>query len=265
MGGDRIMELVTVQTHPFKNLTEALKDILTDANIEFSKEGMKLVTLDPATQTILVHLKLEAEKFVEYKCEEKITIGINLGNFYKLIKTITNNDTLTLYIDRNNKHQLGIRIENGDKNFLTSYSLNLIEIDEKTIEIDPPEFPSVVALPSSEFSTVCKNMVGLTETIEIKSIGSQLIFSCKGDFAEQETIMGETDKGLQYEHTSSEDNIIQGYYNLQHMMLFAKCTSINSVLKMYLKNSYPLVIEFKVGDLGTLKLALAPKVAMDQD
>ena len=68
MSANRLMELVTVQTHPFKNLTEALKDILKDVNIEFSEEGMKLVTLDPATQTILVHLKLEAEKFVEYKC-----------------------------------------------------------------------------------------------------------------------------------------------------------------------------------------------------
>lgn len=263
MSANRIMELVTVQTHPFKNLTEALKDILKDVNIEFSEDGMKLVTLDPATQTILVHLKLEAEKFVEYKCEEKIVIGINLTNFYKLIKTITNNDTLTLFIDKNNKHQLGIRIENGDKNTLTTYSLNLMEIDENTLEIDPPEFQSIVVLPSNEFNTVCKNMSLLSETIEIKSIGSQLIFSCKGEFAEQETIMGETDKGMKYEHTSQSDNIIQGYYNAKHMMLFAKCTSINNNLKMYLKNSYPLVIAFKVGDLGTLKLALAPKVLLD--
>ena len=165
MSANRLMELVTVQTHPFKNLTEALKDILKDVNIEFSEEGMKLVTLDPATQTILVHLKLEAEKFVEYKCEGKIVIGINLTNFYKLIKTITNNDTLTLFIDKNNKHQLGIRIENGDKNTLTTYTLNLMEIDENTLEIDPPEFQSIVVLPSNEFNTVCKNMALLSQKL----------------------------------------------------------------------------------------------------
>ena len=68
---------------------------------------------------------------------------------------------------------------------------------------------------------------------------------------------------MKYEHISQSDNIIQGYYNAKHMMLFAKCTSINNNLKMYLKNSYPLVIVFKVGDLGTLKLALAPKVLLD--
>ena len=258
MGNNRIIELVTVQTHPFKNLIEALKDILTDVNIEFNKQGMKLIAFDPS-QTILVHLKLEAEKFVEYFCEEKIIIGINLNNFYKLIKTITNNDTLTLYIEKNNQHQLGIRIENGDKNYLTSYLLNLMEINEEIFDIVPPSFESVLIFPSNEFNAICKNMVGLSEIIEIKSIGSQLIFSCKGEFAEQETIMGETDKGLKYEQTSQEDNIIQGFYNLNHIMLFAKCTNINGFLTMYLKNNYPLVIAFRVGDLGTLKLLLAPK------
>ena len=31
-------------------------------------------------------------------------------------------------------------------------------------------------------------MINLSDTIEIKSIGSQIIFSCKGDFAEQEQL-----------------------------------------------------------------------------
>ena len=47
------------------------------------------------------------------------------------------------------------------------------------------------------------------------------------------------------------------------LLVGINCTSINNNLKMYLKNSYPLVIAFKVGDLGTLKLALAPKVLLD--
>ena len=53
---EKIMELKTVQTGAFKTLTEALKEILTDANIEFTDSAMKIITMDP-TQTILVHLK----------------------------------------------------------------------------------------------------------------------------------------------------------------------------------------------------------------
>ena len=86
---------------------------------------MKLVTLDPATQTILVHLKLEAEKFVEYKCEEKIVIGIRrlekqLGNFHKEIlkpeKKIIKKVRRSVYAIKN--LESGTKIDLTNVNFL---------------------------------------------------------------------------------------------------------------------------------------------------
>ena len=53
---DKIIELKTVQTNAFKNLFESLKEILTDINIIFTPECMKIITMDQTTQTILVHL-----------------------------------------------------------------------------------------------------------------------------------------------------------------------------------------------------------------
>ncbi len=54
---EKLMELKTVQTNSFKILSDALKEILTDVNAEFSPAGMKLVSMDQETRTILVHLK----------------------------------------------------------------------------------------------------------------------------------------------------------------------------------------------------------------
>jgi hypothetical protein len=94
------MELKTVQTSVFKQLIEALKDILTDVNFEFNKGhcdaendsdkgSVKIVAMDP-TQTILVHLKLDGKHFEEYYCKQRTIVGISMINFYKLIKTINN-------------------------------------------------------------------------------------------------------------------------------------------------------------------------------
>ena len=44
---EKIMELKTVQTGAFKTLSEALKEILTDANVEFTEGAMKIITMDP--------------------------------------------------------------------------------------------------------------------------------------------------------------------------------------------------------------------------
>ena len=256
------MELKTVQTGAFKTLIEAMKEILTDANIEFTDGAVKIITMDP-TQTILVHLKLEKDSFEYYHCKHKIVIGVNMLNFFKLIRTLTNNDALTLYVENGNTNILGIRIENGEKNSLTNYYLNLIEVDETIYQIPPAQFESIITMPSGEFNKICRDMINLSEIIEIKSVGSQLIFSCKGEFASQETIIGETSNGLTFVKSGSEDNIIQGYYNLKHLVLFAKCTNLCNSIEMYMKNNFPIVIKFTVGSLGSLKLALAPKIELD--
>ena len=101
---------------------EALKEILTDANIELDSQGIKIMTMDP-THTVLVHLKLEGAKFEKYACgngNNKITIGVSMLCLFKLIKTMNNNDTLSLYIEKDDPNRLGIRIENGDKNSVTN-------------------------------------------------------------------------------------------------------------------------------------------------
>ena len=60
-----IFQLKTVQSSAIRVLIEALKEILTDANIEISNSGLKISTMDPS-HTVLVHLKLESCKFENY-------------------------------------------------------------------------------------------------------------------------------------------------------------------------------------------------------
>ncbi len=109
------LEIKTIQASAFKILVEALKEMLTDTCVEFDESGMKIVAMDTA-HIVLVHLKLDASKFEHYYCEKKTVIGVNMLNLNKLIKTINGNDTLTLFMDSEDKNHLGIKIENGDKN-----------------------------------------------------------------------------------------------------------------------------------------------------
>jgi proliferating cell nuclear antigen len=174
---------------------------------------------------------------------------------------MTNNDTLELNIDEDEVNKLNIIIENGEKNSITKYKLNLIDLDEHNINVPPATFESIITMPSSDFQKICRDMSNLSDTIEIRNIGSQLIFGCRGDFAEQETILGEINgnNGVNFSKTN-DTQIIQGYYNLRHLVLFTKCTNLCNSIEMYMKNNFPLVIKFTVGSLGDLKLALAPLV-----
>ena len=117
--------LKTVQSSAFRCLIEALKEILTETNIEIDEDGLKIKAMNPS-RTVLVHLKLMADKFEHFYCEKPFKMGVSMINMFKLIKMINNNDTLTLYIEKNAENQLGIKMENGEKNKMTTFKLNLI-------------------------------------------------------------------------------------------------------------------------------------------
>ena len=59
------LEIKTVQSAAFRVLTEALKEILTDANFEIDSTGIKVMAMD-SSHTVLVHLKLSADNFEHY-------------------------------------------------------------------------------------------------------------------------------------------------------------------------------------------------------
>ena len=75
-----------------------------------------------SSHTVLVHLKLTADNFEYYHCPNKKILGINMINFFKLIKTMGNSDTLTLYIDMMMK-VTGIKDKKSEKNSITKYKL----------------------------------------------------------------------------------------------------------------------------------------------
>ncbi len=254
------MEIKTVQSAAFRILIEALKEILTDTNIEFNSTGIKIMAMD-ASHTVLVHVKLEASNFEQFYCPQKKIIGVNMINFYKLIKTMGNNDTLTLYLEKNDENRLGLRIINGEKNSISNFKLNLMDLNEENITIPPAEFDSVITMPSSDFQKIIRDMAALSDNVEIISSGNLLILSCKGDFSTQEIRIGQTNSGLTFIQNENPDNIVQGIFALKYLVLFTKCTNLCNSLELYLKNNYPLITKYSVASIGDIKLCLAPQIS----
>ena len=95
----KVLEIKTVQIAPFRTLMTALKDILLETNITFQPDGIRIINMDKS-HTILAHLFLDATKFEYFYCKyPKIVIGVNMFHLFKLINSIDNDDTLTIYID----------------------------------------------------------------------------------------------------------------------------------------------------------------------
>ncbi|VVU94981.1 Proliferating cell nuclear antigen, C-terminal domain [seawater metagenome] len=223
--------------------------------------GLKVMAVNK-TQTILIHLKLDADKFDYYYCaRKKLILGINMLNFYRLIKTMSNFDTLTLAVDDEDINKLIIKLENGDKNCVSTYKLNLMDLDVEDIEVEPAKFPYSINMLSVDFHKICKDMHNIAEKIEIKCTSKKIYFHCKGEMASLETELGETANGLSID--VYHDEIVQGLFELKNLVLFTKCTNLCNTVTLYIKNDYPLVIKYSVAALGEIKLCLSPNKPKD--
>ena len=111
-------------------------------------------------------MRLSAPKFEYYHCAKKTVIGVNMMNMFKLIKTMGNNDTLTLFIEKDNPNKLGIRINNVDKKSQTTFKLNLLDISDEDIVIPPAKFETELTLPSADFQKLVRDMTNIGVNID---------------------------------------------------------------------------------------------------
>lgn len=256
---DYLLNIKTIQASTFKQIIDALKEILMDVNLEIDETGLKIIAMDN-THIVLIHLKLERDKFEKYYCKKKMYIGINMLKLHMLIKTIGNNDILTLYVKKDDQNKLGIQIENNDKNVITDYKLSMLDIDVINIEIPPVDFHTIIKMPSSYLQKIIRDMHNLAEYIEIRNIEEKLILSCNGEFCTQETILGsEKSNNITITNNSEESNkeIIQGIFSLKYLTIFTKCTNLCNEVEIYLKNTYPIILQYRISNMGSIKLCLA--------
>ena len=262
-----ILQIQTVQIAPFRTLMTALKDILLETNISFTPEGIKIINMDKS-HTILAHLSLHAKNFEHYECSQpKIVIGVNMFHLFKLINTIDNDDTLTIYIEEDDYtdgivQYLGLKFENGDIKQQKIQKLRLIEPETDELEVPDVKFSSVLNLPSSDFQKIIRDLSCISDKIEIKSVatseGAELIFKCSGGFAQAEVRRAESDGSMEYIIKQDNSKIIQGEFSLKNLSYFIKCTNLCSSIEIYLENDLPLVVKYNVASLGEIKLCLAP-------
>ena len=257
-----VLTIKTVQIAPFRTLMTALKDILLETNITFEPDGIRIINMDKS-HTILVHLYLEAQNFEFYECKkEKIIIGVNMFHLFKLINSIDNDDTLTIYIENNDYidgivSHLGLKFENGEIKQCKTQKLRLIEPEPDELQCPDVKFSSIINLPSADFQKIIRDLSCISDKLEIKSVGNELIFKCSGQFASAEIHRAESDGSMGFILKQESSKVIQGEFSLKNLGYFIKCTNLCSQIEIYLENDLPLVVKYDVASLGSIRLCVA--------
>lgn len=244
------MHFRTIQASALKSVFEVLKDIINDVNVYFTTNGIHILTLDMARVT-LVHLSLGSENFEEYECTTEVVAGLNMSNVYKLLKSVTTQDTL--YVKIEGRDFMDILIENPEKKAASSFRLKLLDINEDILEFPDIHMNVVTTLPSIDFQRIARDMGNISTEMDIFRDGTKLELSCRGDFADQKTV-------IEFPESVSRTG---NTFNLKYINLFTKATNMCSSVQIMQDSSnenMPIIFRYTIANLGDIKFYLAPKL-----
>lgn len=253
---DYKIEIITVQSSAIRILFESLKDILTDINIHISASGLKIVSMD-GSKNAIVHIKLLASQFEKFYCEASTELGINVLSFFKILKSVKNNDVISLAVKKSNDSKLIIKIENKEKQTIITSELKLLDINENLLHIPNIDYDSVITMPSTDFQNYIRDLSVISNELIIKTDENSITFETEGDFATQSIKINQQITSLQLNKWSNTIN----KFNLKYLLLFTKSSNLCNTIELYLKSNFPIIILYNVANLGQLKFCLAPKLA----
>jgi proliferating cell nuclear antigen len=214
-----------------------------------------------SSHVALVSLNLSMDGFEHYRADSNMVLGVSIANLAKVMKLADNSDAITLSADQEATH-LKIIFENAKNERTTEFNLNLITIDSEHLAIPETEYQSVVTINSNEYSKICKELFSLSETVQVTTNPDFVIFSVEGEVGSGSVKLGHNDGDKKDDQTILEvTEPVTQQFALRYLNMFNKAAAISSFTRLCLHQEQPLVVEFKIENLGVLKYFLAPKIS----
>ena len=78
-----------------KQIIEALKDLVTDANMDVSSDDLSIQCMD-SSHVALVDVNLSRAAFDHFRCDKPISLGFNGPNMSKILKLMNKDDIVVM-------------------------------------------------------------------------------------------------------------------------------------------------------------------------
>jgi len=253
------------QANLLKKILEAVKDLVSDTNFDCSASGISLQAMD-SSHVSLVSLLLRENGFESFRCDRPISLGLNLGSMSKIMRCAGNDDSLTLKAEEGSDTLTFIfESQKGDK--VSDFSLKLMDIQGENLGIPDTEYKAVIKMPSGEFQRICRDLTILGDTVTISAVKESVKFSVSGELGAGNVNIKPGNSADEKEDEATVVTMkepVMLTFALRYLNFFTKATPLSSTVTLSMSPEVPLVVEYKVEELGWLRFYLAPKIEEDQ-
>ncbi|KDP46565.1 hypothetical protein JCGZ_08537 [Jatropha curcas] len=260
-----MLELRLVQGSLLKKVLDAIKELVKDANFDCSTTGFSLQAMD-SSHVALVSLLLRAEGFEHYRCDRNLSMGMNLDNMAKMLKCSGNDDIITIKAD-DGSDSVTFMFESPTQDKISDFEMKLMDIDSEHLGIPEAEYHAIIRMPSAEFAKICRDLASIGDTVVISVSKEGVKFSTRGDIGAANVVLRQnTTVDKPEEATIIEMNEpVSLTFALRYMNSFTKATPLSNIVTISLSSELPVVVEYKIAEMGYIRFYLAPKIEEDED
>ena len=242
------MKLTLAEPKYLKDSISIISELVNEAGFKITADAIELVALDPAN-VAMVMFKLLSSAFVEYNVKETTELAINLSNLKQVLRRVKPSDMLSLETADN---KLNVILKS---NTTRTFSLPIIELDEKEQKVPDLSFPVSIKTTSSLF----------TDSVEdVDIVGESVSFIADKD---KFTLMAEGDLNkAQIDITSDEETTItaservKAKYSIEYLKKMIQGSKIADNVTVQFNKDYPLKLDYMAVDKVSLSFILAPRV-----
>jgi len=255
-----MFEARLVEGSILKRVLEALKDLITEACWDISSSSISLQSMD-SSHVSLVQLTLRSDGFDTYRCDRNLAMGINLVSMSKILKCAGNDDIITLKAE-DSADTLALVFETKNQEKVSDYELKLMDLDVEQLGIPEQEYSCVIKMPSAEFARICRDLSQIGDAVCISCLKDGVQFSATGELGNGNIKLSQTSDVDKEDEAVTVDlqEPVSLIFALNYLNFFTKATPLSKTVTLSMSADIPLVVEYKIGDMGHVKYYLAPKI-----
>lgn len=238
-----------------KDSMKTVSDLISEGLFQLTEDGIQLIAADPA-MVALVDFTLEEDVFESFELDEETKVGLNLENFYSILRRANADDTITLELDEDDS-KFHITMEGASTR---NFSLPILNLSEDDIpSTDQLDFSVDAELEASTLEGAIKDAMVVSDSVTISADSDSFRIVSKGD---QSNVDFEIDSGAEGV-IALEGTEASSMFSLDYLSKMIKGKSLSDNVSVRLGDDFPMRLEFVVPDKADLSFVLAPRIEED--
>lgn len=202
----------------------------------------------------------------------------------KILKCAANEDIITIKA-QDNADTVTFVFESPDQDKVSDYEMKLMNLDQEHLGIpvscnvwqpvesrsnhhyfQETDYACTIKMPSSEFARICRDLSQFGESMVISCTKEGVKFSATGDIGTGNIKLAQSAKVDKEEEAVviEMQEPVSLTFACRYLNSFTKATSLSKTVQLSMSPEVPLVVEYKIEDIGHVRYYLAPKIE-DED